>query len=362
MASAPSGESENITVTVKVLTHDEAECEGKYTYKNNSGKYTEILANERVTLRSGQTVFDALEAALEMSGVEYNETSPGYIGRIGDDDEFGHGSEKSGWLYRVNGVTARVGCRAYKLTSDATVVWFYTDDYTSEYGSENFSSSSNRNDKNQNNKTEEKTDENTEDTEVTEESNAEQKTTFTEETFVDVSSDDWHYESVKYVYENNLMQGTGNGFAPDEKMTRAMLVTVLYRLENPESVNGKHQFADVSDGEWYSDAVSWAAENGVVSGISDTSFAPDEDISREQMAVIIYRYAKLKGYDVENTSELSQFADNKKISDWALEAFEWANAAELVNGTSESSISPQDTATRAQVATILMRFCENIVR
>ncbi|MBQ8301844.1 MAG: S-layer homology domain-containing protein [Clostridia bacterium] len=183
---------------------------------------------------------------------------------------------------------------------------------------------------------------------------------FTENTFADVSKDDWYYDAVKYVYENNLMQGTDKGFEADSKMTRAMLVTVLYRLENPSEEIGECIFEDVSENAWYGDAVAWAAENDIVSGISETEFAPEDNVSREQMAMIFYRYAKFKGYNTEETSELSQFTDKAKISDWSLEALKWANAAEIISGTSDTEISPKDTATRGQVASILMRFCERI--
>ena len=123
-----------------------------------------------------------------------------------------------------------------------------------------------------------------------------------------------------------------------------------------------HSFKDVLEGQWYFDAVAWAASNGIVSGISTTEFAPDTDISREQMALIIYRFAKMQGYDVTNNADISGFADTDDVSDWALDALSWANKTELVNGTSETMLSPKATATRAQVAAILMRFCENVAK
>ena len=209
---------------------------------------------------------------------------------------------------------------------------------------------------------EEKTEEKAEDTEIVEENNAEQKPTFTEETFVDVDRNDWHYESVKYVYENNLMQGTGAGFEPDSKMSRAMLVTVLYRMANPDKKSAEHNFMDVPANDWYSEALAWASESGIVNGINQTQFAPSSDVSREQMAVIIYRFAKIMGYDVSDKADISTFADTNDISDFAFDAVAWANKKEIVNGTSDKTLSPKDTATRAQVATILMRFCENIAK
>ena len=174
-------------------------------------------------------------------------------------------------------------------------------------------------------------------------------------TFSDVKSDDWYYEAVKYVYENGLMQGTDNGFEPDGKMTRAMLVTVLYRLEKAESNGKENTFTDVPDGEWYTDAVIWAKENGIVNGITETEFAPNDNITREQTVTILYRYAKCKGYNVKAVADLSEFSDSDRISTFALDAFKWAIGNGIINGTSENMLSPKDGATRAQLAAILMR-------
>lgn len=180
---------------------------------------------------------------------------------------------------------------------------------------------------------------------------------FKEDTFSDVTKDDWYYDSVKYVYENNLMQGTENGFEPEIKMSRAMLVTVLYRMANPEESESSHSFTDVKAGQWYSDAVAWAASNGIINGISETEFMPDSEVTREQMAVIIYRFAKMQGYDTDGKSDMTVFSDSDEISDWAIDAVKWANKENIINGTSNSTLSPKNASTRAQVATILMRFC-----
>ena len=244
------------------------------------------------------------------------------------------------------------------MVKDGDVIkWQYTCQLGADIGDTDWQGSSNSSpSKNNNDKDENKEETKKEDTEVQE------KPAFTETTFADIKKDDWHYESVKYVYENNLMEGTGNGFEPESKMTRAMLVTVLYRMANPEEKANNYNFADVPEGQWYSDAVAWAAENDIVSGVSENKFAPNEDITREQLALIIYRYAKIQGFDVTETSNLEGFNDAKDVSDWALDAIKWANSVTLVNGTSETTLSPKDTATRAQVAAILMRFCENIAK
>ena len=188
------------------------------------------------------------------------------------------------------------------------------------------------------------------------------KTVFNGKTFSDVKEADWYYKSVKYTYENNLMEGTGKGFEPESKMSRAMLVTVLYRMAKPGTCEKKHSFSDVPEGQWYTDAIAWAAENDIIRGISKTEFAPDKEVSREQMALILYRFAKSEGYDVSDMADISKFTDTKDVSDYALNAVRWANQSGLINGISETTLSPKTTATRAEVATILMRFCENTAK
>lgn len=171
----------------------------------------------------------------------------------------------------------------------------------------------------------------------------------------------WAYEAIKYTYNNSIMQGVGESiFAPDETMTRAMLVTVIYRLENEPAVNKSIPFVDVKAGEWYSNAVTWAQQNGIVSGVSETEFAPNKDITREQMAAILYRYAQYKKHDTsvgENTNILS-YDDAFDISEYAYSAIQWMVGAGLLKGETESTINPQGNCTRAQVSTILMRYLE----
>lgn len=187
-----------------------------------------------------------------------------------------------------------------------------------------------------------------------------EKNTYSEDTFTDVKKDQWYYESVKYVYENNLMQGADNQFEPESKLTRAMLVTVLYRMANPKDEEYSHTFEDVPQDAWYCSAVSWASQNNLVNGVSENRFAPEEDITREQIALIFYRFAKMNGLDVSCDSNIEKYTDINDISDWASEAVVWANSVSLMGGTSNSTFSPKETATRAQVATILMRLQEKV--
>lgn len=181
--------------------------------------------------------------------------------------------------------------------------------------------------------------------------------------FTDVTENDWFYEDVLYVYENGLMNGTGNGlFSPNVTTTRGMIVTILHRLEGEPAVSGQNPFADVPSGSYYEAAITWAQKHSIVTGYSEERFGPDDPITREQMATILYRYAKYKGIDVsvgEDTNILS-YEDAASISEYAFPAFQWACGAGILNGTGNGNLSPLGSATRAQVAAILHRFRESI--
>ena len=175
--------------------------------------------------------------------------------------------------------------------------------------------------------------------------------------FTDVSETDWFHDAVRYVYDNGLMDGVGDGqFAPNATTNRAMVVTILYRLAGEPDESGDSAFTDVADGLWYTDAVLWAAQKGIVNGISETEFAPAGDLTREQLAAILYRYAAYQGYDVSQRADLSGFGDASSISGYAQEALSWAHAQGLVLGFEGGSLRPQGTASRAQIAAVLMRF------
>ena len=180
--------------------------------------------------------------------------------------------------------------------------------------------------------------------------------------FTDVKENDWFYGDVKYVYENNLMNGVGDGlFGPGGTTTRGMIVTILYRLEG-EPAAALSRFQDVASNMYYAKAVGWAASNGVVNGTSATTFAPNAPITREQMAAILYRYAQYKGYGVTEQVDLSRFTDAGNISAYAVNAIAWANAKGLINGVGEAQLNPTGQASRSQVAAILHRFCTLIAQ
>lgn len=183
--------------------------------------------------------------------------------------------------------------------------------------------------------------------------------------FTDVVASTWYYGAAAYAYNNGLFAGmTPTTFAPNATMTRAMLVSVLWRLAGAPAPKAPNTFVDVPDGAWYTDAVTWAAENGVVSGIGGSRFDPSGFVTREQTAEILYNYAHSKGYDVSARADLTAFPDAASVSGWAEEALSWANAAGLINGTvrdGQTILDPQGSASRAQVAMILMNYVEHVV-
>ncbi len=178
------------------------------------------------------------------------------------------------------------------------------------------------------------------------------------ENFADLQ-EDWYIEAVGYVHAKGLMQGTGEKtFAPQDTMTRAMVVTVLYRMAGAPDNKAEITMADVESGIWYEDAVAWATEQGIVTGFSDGTFRGDEDITREQLAVILQRFSKYSGKDLEQGKELSGYQDLDSVSDYAKDGMAWAVENRLIQGTSETELSPLSNATRGQIAVIIMRYAK----
>ena len=178
--------------------------------------------------------------------------------------------------------------------------------------------------------------------------------------FTDVAETDWFYESVAYVYFNGLMNGTSDTtFSPNGTTTRGMIVTILYRLAGSPEAPSRSPFQDVDPNQYYADPIAWAAWNGIVTGKTATTFGPNDPITREQMAAILYRYAASQEMDLSQKGDLTQFGDQGKISSYAREALAWANGAGLITGKGGGILDPQGPAVRAQVAAIFQRFCEN---
>lgn len=177
--------------------------------------------------------------------------------------------------------------------------------------------------------------------------------------FADVSGSDWFYNDVRYVYEKGIMDGTGaDRFSPNAPLTRAMIVTILYRMAGSPSVSGSSDFTDVAAGKWFAKAVAWAAANGIVNGYGDSLFGPNDPVTREQLAAILYRYAVYGGMTAVTLEEnLGSFADTAQLSAYAIQAMNWAVGQGLING-SGSNLVPKAQATRAQVAAIIHRYLE----
>ena len=180
--------------------------------------------------------------------------------------------------------------------------------------------------------------------------------------FTDVTSGDWFYDAVAYVYDKGMMEGTTDTtFAPTMNLTRSMIAQVLYNLEERPEAPGAAGFPDVAAGAWYADAVNWAAARGIVKGYDTGAFGPEDSVTREQLAAILYRYAQVKGYDTTRGGmAVREFSDSASISDWAQEAMAWAVNAQVLSGKGNGVLDPQGTATRAEVAQMLMNFVEHV--
>jgi len=179
--------------------------------------------------------------------------------------------------------------------------------------------------------------------------------------YADVVDADWFYAAVQFVTERGLMNGTGDAeFSPNVIISRAMLVTVLYRLDGKPAVSGDIPFLDVKSGEWYSDAILWASEHGIVLGYDSATFGLNDPVTREQAVAIIHRYAKYKDLDVSQSADLTLYTDADDISDWALDAMKWAVAAGIIQGRTPTTIAPQGTSTRAEIAMVFKRFVEGV--
>lgn len=180
--------------------------------------------------------------------------------------------------------------------------------------------------------------------------------------FTDVAENAWYAEAVRYVYEHGLMTGTSaTTFAPNATTSRSMIATILWRMAGSPVVNYAMDYADVAQGQWYSEAIRWAASEGIVGGYGNGLFGTNDPITREQLVTMLYRYAQAKGYDTtQGGMAIREYADFEQISGYAVEAMTWAVNTGIINGTSSTTLSPQGAATRAQVATILMRFIEGM--
>lgn len=366
------------------------------------GNLQRWISNELCELDAPATVLDVIIKALD-GKYSFVNPSGNYITTIEDIGEFTNGL-KSGWMYTLNGSHPTKGVKEQSVKNGDVIVLHYTDDYTVEEGSEKwarrdntatevtykveFNTNGGSKLKSQTVKDGEKVSEPSVpqkegyifkgwyiDNDFTKVYDFTKKVTSdltlyakwekekTEETeiepikFTDVKKDDWFYNAVEFVKQKGIMNGVSETeFEPEAKLTRAMFITVLYSLENKPKT-GDVSFSDIKTNDWFYNAVSWGAENGIVSGVSDTIFDPDSDITREQLSVMLYRYYKFKGYDLSSTGKnISEYNDSQEISDYAKDALSYISGIGLIKGKSDTTINPLDNATRAETAMIIMRM------
>lgn len=175
--------------------------------------------------------------------------------------------------------------------------------------------------------------------------------------FKDSAPTAWYHNGVHFCLDNGLMKGTGDDtFSPEGTVTRAMIVAIIYRMEGSPAVAAENPFTDVAPGMWYTNAIVWASENNIVKGYEGNVFKPDQNVTREQFAAILFRYATYKEMGTNKRADLSGYTDMSQISSWALEPMQWCNGKKLINGRTETELAPAGNATRAEAATIFMRF------
>ena len=357
------------------------------------------ISNAAYTVDQNATVADLLDIVAEKHGVVFDNPTGNYVESVTYNGitlgEFDNG-KLSGWMYTLNESHPMFGVSEQFLENGDRIIWHYTDDYTKEEGSEKWGGGSSTN-KDSDEKVADEVIELidaigtvTKDSgskiaaartaydaltdvqkrlvsnyEVLTDAEAEFERlglpTVAGLPFTDVSVH-WALEAIQYVYDKGLMAGTSDTtFAPDVTLNRGMLATILYRLEGEPAVKSAGTYSDVAADAYYAKAVAWATENKIVSGYGNGFFGPADNITREQMAAMLYRYASYKGYDVSRSGDLKFYTDAASIGSWAVDALRWANAEGLINGRTSSTLVPAGTATRAEAATILTRFCQRYV-
>lgn len=392
--------SDTITISFTLLgdaVHDTpTEATGTHTLKSNN--LVTWLPKKDYAVGANDTVWEALQKVMRAeAGLVFSNPTGRYIDAV----TYGEttlaaldNGDLSGWMYTLNGTHPALLVSEQFLENGDTIVFHYTDDYTVEEGSEPWWDENHPADTTADRKAASAVEElikaiGAVDTTSGDKIEAARKaydqltqaqkklvsnynvlvraeSAYAEATvgvpFVDAAGH-WALEPIRYVYQHKLFQGIDAAtFAPDKAMSRAMLVTVLYRMAGAPAVAAANPFADVKDGRYYTDAVLWAVENHIVNGVTEDRFDPDADITREQMAAMMMRYAAYEKKDTAKSAELEGYADAAQIAPWALEAMKWANGEKLILGRTETSLAPQGTATRAEAAAILMRFAEGTAK
>lgn len=338
----------------------EPNVEGKFIYSLKDGKYTYTMETVRGT-RNGSFTVDGKELTINerfSSGGGSSHSYDGYITIINPKN--GEVSVSDDWAYEDEKITLTITPDKGYVVDKIEIV----DDEGDKINAKKVEDEDNKYTFRMANcdvtvtvtfKEEGKT---TEDTDK-EEDKDDETTENTKLNFTDVKETDWFFKGVEYVVDKGIMSGVSeNEFAPSGKLTRAMLVQMLYNMESRPACDAENAFMDVPVGQWYTDAVIWANDAKIVSGMGEGLFAPNMEITREQMVAMLYNYAKYRGYDVTASADLSAFADTASVSAWAQPAMQWAVAEGYISGMGDSQLAPQGTATRAEIASVIMRFME----
>ena len=355
--SSPS--SKNITVYFTLYGDDLHGSGGDvHTYQKTKSSLKVWIERKAYTLPADSTVLDLFEKALTQADISWTNEGGNYISEINDLAEFDNGTN-SGWMYLLNNKHPSYGVAEQGIKNGDNVIFHYTDDYTLEEGSEKWNSGWNSSSGNGSTGDDKKDDsKKDDDTKKDDEQKNDDKKDDNKPSnpFKDVKDTDWFFDDVCKAYETGIISGTKEDeFSPLVNVDRAMFITMLYRLDK-QTQTGETAFEDVDKNAYYNDAVFWATQNGITYGISENKFAPSVELTREQAAAILYRYAEYKGYDLSKSQELTNFIDSDKISLWAQEPLKWAVANELIKGTETDKLSADSFATRAQITAILIRF------
>ncbi len=417
--NAPTSSGKNITVYFTLLGDENHGDNGKtHTYQETRSQLETWIPRTSYTVPAEATVRDVFEKALTAADIPWINVSGNYVSSVNGLAEFNNGP-KSGWMYLLNGKHPGYGIEEQSLSNGDSIIFHYTDDYTKEEGSEKWSSGSSGSNSTTPSQEESKVQttvtQNTDktytvkvtenDKEVTASHGV--KTTLTDvpsgqvvvmvdsngqETilkkslvengiayvliqksailkikdaavgFDDVAAGSWYADAVDVVSSHQLFYGTAERtFSPSGTMTRGMLVTVLYRLEDEPAGAKEASFSDVAAGTWYTDAVSWAAEEKIAQGYLDR-FSPNDNITREQLVTMLYRYADTIGLDTAKEASLASYSDASQVSSYAQKAMAWAVSADLIQGRSGNALAPQASITRSEVSVIFLRLLNQIVK
>ncbi|MGI6679866.1 MAG: S-layer homology domain-containing protein [Dehalobacterium sp.] len=387
--STPPPVKDDITVKFRLIgaTRSDGDIDlGNGDYKDS--EYVTWIKTKSYTLDKGSTVYDLFIEALDEAGLKsvgagrnYVETiyAPSVLGGY-KLSEFTNG-KRSGWMYTINGKHVGFGLKEQTLKDGDKVIWRYVNDFSYEVADWSGADAKypSLGDGTYHNKWLKAPDTAPKSGGDDSPGGSSGSTSGTvpgavtptpqvpasvwQNDFTDVKTSDWFYEAVQFVVEKDLFKGIdANTFSPNSEMTRAMLVTVLYRLDGSPAVTGTSSFRDVKNDAWYTNAVNWANGQSIVKGMGGGLFGTNDNVTREQLATILNNYAQYKGRDVNKTANLNAFSDASRISVWAQAAMQWANAEELITGRTETTLAPGGSATRAEVATILTRFIKNVMK